>query len=577
MKNNFHFPALYACAAVLVLSGCAAKSADNSALDSSKEKPQLVKVAGVYAVQMPADSVKLAGITVVPVSSGTLSTQVQPTGQVSATDSGTVQITSRLPGKIVATYVNAGDRVKKGQVLAEVDSVDLAQSEATYQTALAHANLAKSQLEQQKKLAGYGSLSEQPLEDAHRAAVASDAAVGSDEQQIKVDKLALQSTRQLLDMGEITRKPLEDAQNAFAQAQSASVQAGVTLHSAKANYDRAKILFNGGIYSKQQLEDAETAYNTAVAAAGQTATAEKLAKQEETRQQTIFDRNLNGATSLQGAQAKLQQDEHTYQNDLVAQALSHKEFQRAQAVHKSGIPMSQALQSAQDAYDEAQVAVQGAANTIRLYGVQPESTALQLHNGRAVVPLVSPIDGVVASRSMAAGQNTDTSTILAKVENLDRVYVDAQVYEKDLARLSVGDPVDIQVSAAPSHAFSGHVQWIASEVSPDTRTVTVRTVLENPGWILRPGMFASVSIGSQHRIAGVAIPADAVLQEGDKQVAYVQVAPNQFVKRTLKVGPEVGGQVPVTSGLLPGDMVVEAGNVLIEKEQESLEGGKSGS
>jgi len=194
-----------------------------------------------------------------------------------------------------------------------------------------------------------------------------------------------------------------------------------------------------------------------------------------------------------------------------------------------------------------------------------------------VIPIVAPIDGIVAARSMVAGQNTDTSTVLARLVNLDQVYVDAQVYEKDLEGVSMGDPVDIQVSAVPGHAFSGRVQWIASEVNPDTRTVTVRTVLRNPGWVLRPGMFASISIGSRRAIAGVGVPADGVLQEGNKTIAYVEVSPGEFQKREVQVGPEIGGQVPVKSGLSPGDKVVEAGNVLIEREQESLESEKSGS
>jgi RND family efflux transporter MFP subunit len=183
---------------------------------------------------------------------------------------------------------------------------------------------------------------------------------------------------------------------------------------------------------------------------------------------------------------------------------------------------------------------------------------------------------MVVSRSMVIGQNIDTSAVLARLDNLDRVYVDAQVYEKDLGGVHVDDPVQVTVSAIPNQSFGGHVKWIASEINPDTRTVTVRTELPNPGWQLRPGMFAAVDIGSRSRIKGVSVPADAILQEGDKTFAYVQVANNEFVKRNVKTGPAVGGQTPVASGLSPGDKVVVAGNVLIEKEQDSLESDKSG-
>jgi RND family efflux transporter MFP subunit len=558
-----------------VLAGCGTHS-EEAASTTAPAEPKLAQIAGNEGIQLDPGSLKLAGITIVTAGKENLTATVQPTGEVAPTDSGTIQITSRLPGKITAALVGVGDRVRKGEVLAWVDSVDLATAEAAYQTAVSHANLANHQLAQQKMLAGYGSLSEQPVEDARKASYAADAAIGSDTAQIKVDSLALQSTRQLVSMGEVTRKPLEDAQNAFASAQSAATQAGVTLHSTKANLDRAKILFSGGVYSKQQLEDAETAYNSAVAGAEQGNVAERLAKEELSRQQTIFNQNLNGASSLQTAVSKLQQDQHTYQNDLIAQQLAHRQYHRALTVRKSGIPVSQALQTAQDTYDEAKIAVQGAGNTLSLYGVRPGAPSRR-GNGGVVIPIVSPIDGIVAARSMVVGQNTDTSTALLRLVNLDHIYVDAQVYEKDLLGVQVGDPVQIHVSAIPDKTFAGSIKWIASEVSPDTRTVTVRTILHNPGWILRPGMFASVQIGSLNSSRSIALPVDAVLQEGDKQVVYVQTAPGQFLKRAVKVGEPVGGKLPILSGLTSGDQVVNSGNVLIEKEQEKLEGGKSGS
>jgi RND family efflux transporter MFP subunit len=539
--------------------------------------PKLVKVGGVEGVQMSPESLKLAGITVISATSSSLSTSMQPTGEVAPTDSGTIQITPRLGGKITEALVSVGDRVHKGQVIGSVDSVDLAQAEAAYATAVSHANLTRNQLHQQKKLAGFGSLSEQPLEDARKASFAADAAISSDEAQIRVDALALENTKRLVAMGEITRKPVEDAQNAHALAQSALTQATVTLHSAKANVDRAKILIDGGIYSKQQFEDAEASYKSAIAGEDQAKTAEKLSKEELNRQETIYKENLNGSGSLQGAQSKLQQDNQTYRNDLEVQRLAHTQYERAKAVRKSGIPISSALQAAQDTYDAALIAEQSAGNTLKMYGIQPGSSVGQLRNGRVVIPIVSPIEGLVAARAMVVGQNVDMTAVLARVVNLDKVYVDAQIYEKDVQGVSAGDSVQISVTALPNHPFTGKVQNVASEVNPDTRTVTVRTVIDNHGWLLRPGMYASILIGSHKSIHAIALPTEAILQEDEKQIVYVQAAAGQFVKRVVKLGAPIGGKVPIISGLSPGDQVVVSGNVFIEKEQEKLQSGKSGS
>ena len=191
-----------------------------------------------------------------------------------------------------------------------------------------------------------------------------------------------------------------------------------------------------------------------------------------------------------------------------------------------------------------------------------------------MIPIVAPIDGLVAARSMVVGQNIDVTAVLARLVNLDQVFVDAQIYEKDIAGVSVGDSVSVHVSAFPDKAFTGKVQFVAHEVSPDTRTVLVRTVLKNPGWMLRQGMFASVLIGSAKPSHSLAVPSEAVMLEDEKQVVYVRVAQGQFLKRVVKVGSPVGGKVPVLSGLSPGDEVVITGNVLIEKAQEQLESGK---
>jgi membrane fusion protein, heavy metal efflux system len=553
-----------------VLAGCGSQSGDASA-KKEETGAKLVKIAGAQGLQVDPESIKLAGITVETAGNDKLTATMQPSGEVQPTDSGAIQITSRLPGKITDALVSVGDRVHKGQVLAYVDSVDLATAEAAYQTAVSHAALSKNQLDQQEKLAGYGSLSEQPVEDARKASAAADAAVSSDEAQIKIDSLALNSTKRLVEMGEITRKPVEDAQNAVAQAQAAATQARVALSSAKKNLDRTKILFEGGIYSRQQMEDAEAAYNSAVSSSEQAATAEKLAKAELARQETIYKQDLNGAASLQGAQSKLQQDEHTYQNDLVSQDLAHKQYQRALTVRKSGIPISQALQQAQDTYDEAEIAVQGAANTLRLYGVSPGSSIGERRNGRVVIPITAPIEGIVSARSMVVGQNIDTSAVLARLVNLDQITIDAQVYEKDIQGVMAGDSVKVHVTAIPNRTFDGTVKWVSNEINADTRTATVRTVLPNPGWILRPGMYASVTIGSKKSVRSIAVPVDAVMQSGDKQIVYVQVGPGQFVPRSVKVGDPINGRVPVQSGLSAGDHVVVGGNVFLQKEQEKLE------
>ncbi len=558
----------------LLFTGCASKPSEETKAPET-DHAQLVEIGNEKAVKLSSESIRLAGITSSVVGKNRLSAEMQPTGEITSTDMGTVQVTSRLPGKVVQVFVTAGDQVKVGQTLALIDSIDLNQALATYSTAVSHLGLSKSQLDQQRKLAGFGSLSEQPVEDAKKSLSAAKAAVSSDEAQIKVDKLALRSTERLIAMGEITRKPVEDATNAYSQARAASVQSGISLHSAKSNLDRTRILYNGDAYSRQQYEDAETAFNTASAGLEQSTTAEKLAKQELDRQKSIYSQNLNGSGALQGAQSKLQQDQHTYESDLISESLAHKQLERATIVRRSGIPVSQSIQQAQDTYDEALVAVQTASNTLKLYGVQPSSGAKTLANGRTLIPITAPITGIVATKSMVVGQMTDTSTPLLKLINLDKVYVDSQVYEKDIQGVSVGDSIKVTVAAFPQKTFLGVVKMVGNEASLDTRTFVVRTIIPNPGWILRPGMFANVFIGSHRTVTTIAVPTDAIMQEGGRQVVYIERATGEFLKKSVVVGSPVAGKVPIESGISDGDKVVVSGNVYLQKEQEKLEEGRA--
>lgn len=561
--------------AILIFAGC--RGGGQAKPDSAAKETETVKlisVNGSSGVEMDVEGSRLAGITTVTAGVQGLPKSLQPTGEVAATDIGTVQVTTRLPGKVVQAFVSVGNPVHKGQLIATVDSVDLTQAESTYQTAKAHAALTFNQLQQQRKLAKFGTLSEPQIEDASRTYSAAQAAVNLDQEQIKVDRIALSNTQELVANGSITHKPVEDAQNAYAAAHGTLTQSKVTLHSTKASLDRAKILFEGGIYSKQQLEDAQTAYDNAVASVDQNTVQEKLAADELARQQKIYSQNLNGASALQQAQSKLLQDQHTLQNDLTAQDLARKGLARAQTVVKSGIPINQALQQAQDTYDEALVSLKGAESTLKLYGATPDQGVTRSQNGHSIIPVTSPIDGIVTARSMVPGQLVDTTVALVKVVNLDSVFIDAQVYESDLSAIHVGDSLRVRVAAFVDKTFTGKVSYVAKEVNPDTRTIVVRTEVKNPGWLLRPGMFATVIIAEQGGAKTVAIPSDAVLQHGVQQVVYIQVAPNQFIQRVVTVGPASAGKAPVLKGIQPGDKIVTTGNLLLEAAQRKLESEK---
>src|SRR5262249_36720888 len=153
---------------------------------------------------------------------------------------------------------------------------------------------------------------------------------------------------------------------------------------------------------------------------------------------------------------------------------------------------------------------------------------------------------------------------LFTIGELDRVWVLADVFEMDLAKVKVNAPVTVKVVAYPNDTFEGKVQWVSGALDPATRTAKVRCSIANPDRKLKPEMYATASIGIDEHQA-LAVPRTAVLRLGEQTVVFVDAgqAPGgllKFERRPVTVDEgESGGFVPVTHGLERGEKVVASG------------------
>jgi membrane fusion protein, heavy metal efflux system len=180
------------------------------------------------------------------------------------------------------------------------------------------------------------------------------------------------------------------------------------------------------------------------------------------------------------------------------------------------------------------------------------------------VPLVAPIGGTITDRKAGLGQIVQPgSDALFQIANLSNVWVNAEVYEDQLAKLRVGLPVSVETAAYPGARFTARVEQIGSTVDPDKHTVAVRGVLPNPAGKLKPGMFVTVSLGGVSNLEAVTVPATAIVTEGDKRAVFIETAPNHYEKREIAVGDEQEGAVIVKSGLKEGERVVTKGSLLV--------------
>jgi membrane fusion protein, heavy metal efflux system len=185
----------------------------------------------------------------------------------------------------------------------------------------------------------------------------------------------------------------------------------------------------------------------------------------------------------------------------------------------------------------------------------------------AVFSLTSPIAGIVVERNATIGATVGSDANLFKIIDLSRVWIDANVFEKDLERVRRGQEVKVLVPAFPESNFSGRVILINSVVDPDTRTVKVRTEVPNPDGRLKPDMFANVQIITDMHRASISIPQSAVLDDGGKTVVFVAEG-NGYKKRVVIAGIQSSDRIEIRDGLNAGDKVVVKGNYLLLQQSK---------
>ena len=188
-------------------------------------------------------------------------------------------------------------------------------------------------------------------------------------------------------------------------------------------------------------------------------------------------------------------------------------------------------------------------------------------NLSAVFSLTSPIQGVVVERNATIGATVGTDANVFKIIDISSVWIDANVFEKDLERVKSGQPVKVTVPAFPGVSFSGRVILVSSVVDPETRTVKVRTEVPNPGGRLKPDMFANVEIITDLHRTAISIPQSAVLNDAGKTVVFVADG-GGFKRRVVTAGIQSNDRVEIIDGLAAGDKVVVKGNYLLLQQSK---------
>ena len=289
----------------------------------------------------------------------------------------------------------------------------------------------------------------------------------------------------------------------------------------------------------------------------------KLAQQNYNRYQNIAKAEITQAQiQVAFAQEKYDKDKQLADDGALPRRTAlESQTQLAQA--KARLVTANSRQNtiaAQNQVQRAQAAVKVAKERISLSNTIYQTRLAQLGaiaNKKGLVTLNAPISGQVAEREVTIGQSfQDAGSQLMTIVNDSKVFATANIYEKDLSQVKIGQSVRVKVASRPNQIFTGRIRRIGSVVQGTTRVIPVQAEIDNTKGELKPGMFAELEVLKDKTSAAVlVIPSSAVVDANGKKLIYVKNG-NAFQSVEAEFGQTSGNLIEVTSGLFEGDVVV---------------------
>ena len=253
---------------------------------------------------------------------------------------------------------------------------------------------------------------------------------------------------------------------------------------------------------------------------------------------------------LQGTRAK----------DLFeGKAVPLKDYQQSQAT----------LIQAQNDLRASQTAMEAARNKLRILGLTDEDIATFQEKGRInpEITIFAPLAGTVVQRKIGPGQyvNAGASDPVYVIGDLSTVWMTAFVRESDSASVAIGQEVTFNVLALPGRPLSARLNYVATAIDPATRRLLVRATIDNKDFVLKPEMFANVTIYSAGDRPAVGVPKQALIYEGDQVRIWVAHPDKTIELRQIKPGLTNGDLVEVIGNLKPGERIVTKGALFIDR------------
>jgi len=266
------------------------------------------------------------------------------------------------------------------------------------------------------------------------------------------------------------------------------------------------------------------------------------------------------------SQLNLAQTVETRMNNLYqSKAVALKDWQQSQAD----------LTAAQNDLRSAEAALEAVRNRLRILGKTDDEITTFEDKGtiNSATSIYAPIAGTIVQRKVGPGQYivAGSSDPVFVIGDLSKVWLLAFMRETNASKVQIGQPIKFTVLAYPDRVFEGKINYVASSLDPNSRRLLVSATIDNPGALLKPEMFANVSVITDEGAPAPAVPREAIIYEGDIARVWVALDDKSIELRQVRLGRVDGQVVEVLDGLKPGDRVITKGSLFIDRAATSGE------
>jgi len=247
--------------------------------------------------------------------------------------------------------------------------------------------------------------------------------------------------------------------------------------------------------------------------------------------------------------------------------LAKVNYERQKRLFERGVGAQKDFLAAESGYKVAQASLNASEKKLHVLGFNETQVKeiAETHQVNPVISLYAPINGKITINNATLGAMIDQGTEILTIMDPTILCIDAEIYEKDISKIREDQKVEVTVPAYPGERFNAEICFISDILNEETRTITVRSEVQNEKYKLKPGMFADIRIFLNHQEEALVLPKEAILDDGDDHVVFIK-KDGKYYPQLVELGASEDSHVEIIRGLMAGDEVVTKGNFQLKSK-----------